>query len=806
IETDKTLYRPGEPFTAFVSSSEPEQNVTVDVLRDSSVIRSQRIKLHDGRGSVVFTYKPEFNDRLTVVAYGDSRNWGSGIGSHTILYPKPADLDVKARASQDNYRPGEDAVVNVSVRSAEGHLAESALGVVVFDSAVEERFRTAQEFGSPMYGPASLVARFLGLEEQVAGVSLRDLSRLDMSKPISPDLDLLAAVLLNEPSGFFPTFHGGDQYTDEPGKLFGDFVKEQLKPMREALQGRYARTAEYPTNEASLRRFLSESKIDFDSIRDPWGTPYRPSFSLVQNSDDLTLMSAGADKRFNTEDDFFGERLGWPYFRPTGQMIDKAVDKYYDHTDVFIRDLVTFREAMTADGLNPDQMRDRWGQPYRFEFNLHRSNYQISVRSAGPDQRFSAYDNYSHDDFVIWTSSIDYFEKTRSRIEGALKQNAKGFPDTEEELRAALRGTRGSLETLRDPWRRPYYVTFKTETLPVERLRVENQTNPGDTTSARVAFTPAQTVRFISVRSTGPDGKQETGDDFSVAILTTVLAEAVRGNAEMQPVGSRFEVTENSGWIQGVVTDPNGAAVAQAKVTARPSGGERTYQTTTDDNGKYMFHLPTGMYELQVDAPGFQSSVNKELLVHASYVTEANVSLQVGAAAETVSVMAAGDTLSTTSATTTTERRSVTGRGVKLVTKSGSSDQISTPRLREYFPETLVWQPSIETDKQGRARINFKLADNITTWKLLVVGSTEDGQLGMAEKEIRAFQPFFVEHDPPRVLTEGDEISLPVTVRNYLGRPQKVDLEIKPENWFSLIGATRKQISVAAGDASRETF
>jgi len=144
---------------------------------------------------------------------------------------------------------------------------------------------------------------------------------------------------------------------------------------------------------------------------------------------------------------------------------------------------------------------------------------------------------------------------------------------------------------------------------------------------------------------------------------------------------------------------------------------------------------------------------------------------------------------------------------VNFVTKSGSSgQQLSTPRLREYFPETLVWQPSLETDKQGRAQLKFKLADNITTWKMSVIGSTEDGQIGTAEKEIKAFQPFFVEHDPPRILTEGDEISLPVVVRNYLDHSQAVNLEIKPESWFALLGPATKSVNVAAGDATRGTF
>jgi hypothetical protein len=76
----------------------------------------------------------------------------------------------------------------------------------------------------------------------------------------------------------------------------------------------------------------------------------------------------------------------------------------------------------------------------------------------------------------------------------------------------------------------------------------------------------------------------------------------------------------------------------------------------------------------------------------------------------------------------------------------------------------------------------------------------------MTEKEIKAFQPFFLDHEPPRFLTDGDEIALPVTVRNYLERAQRVDLDIKPENWFAVMGPMRKQIDVAAGDATRETF
>jgi hypothetical protein len=131
-------------------------------------------------------------------------------------------------------------------------------------------------------------------------------------------------------------------------------------------------------------------------------------------------------------------------------------------------------------------------------------------------------------------------------------------------------------------------------------------------------------------------------------------------------------------------------------------------------------------------------------------------------------------------------------RRVNVIIKSGTHPETFTPRRREYFPETLLWQPELTTDSHGRARLEFKLADNITTWKVSVIGSNESGEVGTAETEIRAFQPFLAEIDPPRVLTEGDRISLPVVLRNHLDHKQAVNLELKPERWFTLLEGNKK--------------
>ena len=51
-------------------------------------------------------------------------------------------------------------------------------------------------------------------------------------------------------------------------------------------------------------------------------------------------------------------------------------------------------------------------------------------------------------------------------------------------------------------------------------------------------------------------------------------------------------------------------------------------------------------------------------------------------------------------------------------------------RVRDWFPETLLWRPELITDDQGRATLDLDLADSITTWRLSASAVTADGQLG----------------------------------------------------------------------------
>jgi len=272
------------------------------------------------------------------------------------------------------------------------------------------------------------------------------------------------------------------------------------------------------------------------------------------------------------------------------------------------------------------------------------------------------------------------------------------------------------------------------------------------------------------------------------------------------------------GAIRGKITDPNGAVVPGTTVTATDIKTEEDFFATTDGEGEFLVeNLPSGKYNVIAQYDGFKTSIRNGITVKAGAVTQIDLTLELGAAMTAVDVQSQG--------VVTVERSSTlfgrgegsgighgSGGGIgdgdsePLLSKKENKSQNSTPRLREYFPETLVWNPELITDKSGKASIKFRLADNLTTWKLYAIASDKQGRIGVVSKEIKTFQPFFVDLDPPKFLTATDEIFLPVQVRNYTATNQKVGVTMSNANWFSFLNQPTQKIEVSANQTQNAIF
>jgi hypothetical protein len=97
------------------------------------------------------------------------------------------------------------------------------------------------------------------------------------------------------------------------------------------------------------------------------------------------------------------------------------------------------------------------------------------------------------------------------------------------------------------------------------------------------------------------------------------------------------------GEIQGVVSDPSGAAVAAAKVNVLNTGNGYTREATADANGGYGFPLlPLGNYKVTITAQGFEKYEQTGVTLTAGAIATVDARLTVGAVTQLVTVTAEG--------------------------------------------------------------------------------------------------------------------------------------------------------------------
>ncbi|MFI5094583.1 MAG: carboxypeptidase regulatory-like domain-containing protein [Candidatus Acidiferrales bacterium] len=102
--------------------------------------------------------------------------------------------------------------------------------------------------------------------------------------------------------------------------------------------------------------------------------------------------------------------------------------------------------------------------------------------------------------------------------------------------------------------------------------------------------------------------------------------------------------------ISGTVTDPSGAAIVGATVTAKSVERGITYTAVTNDSGLYRIsQLPVGNYELRVEKQGFQTTAYPAFALALNQSARIDVPLKVGEVSQTVEVSGAAPILKTES-------------------------------------------------------------------------------------------------------------------------------------------------------------
>ena len=789
VSTDKTLYRSGEPIEVAVHAVSAD-SVILDVGPDGAVHWSTRIQLRAGEGSALVPYQPEFIGEVHVTAYSidGARTSDRVLGqTHSVMFPHDTELRVTLRSDRTSYRPGDEVTASIHVDSSSGAPQRSALGVVVVDQAVEERFRTDEDFGQSFVGFWDWGWWFD--RGSLGGLTLRDIAKLDLAREFPEGVELVAEVLLNQwQYPRLPDMEGYD-YGSVTASLFRPGIELQLRPLREALE----HSQSFPMTGGELAAVVTADGRRADSLKDPWGRTYRYRSDLVRDSVVATAMSAGPDGQFDTDDDIRGQPVYWKYFTPIGTLMNRVIERMSARSGACVRDFQALTTALLSEGVDLVALRDPWGAPYAYHFDVVGVSCQVVVRSHG-----SSTPSPSTEPFTVWTTRVSYFAESAKKLDEAASASVAAtgrLPRSDEELDNLLRKTGFRLRELRDPWGRPYYVTYP------RGFDYGDQLQFSSLSSARQVTPVTRALAWVRVWSAGPDGAAGTSDDVLVASNSQLVSERAGRDSTPRPKSFVPPLRNGTGALEGEVKDSSGGVIPGVQIVVKVSGGTERYLGLSGANGRYLIRdVTAGQYDVEAALPGFIPSTIREVPVVSGTVTAVNLTLEVGSLSEAVTVRAGPEIVQTQSAA------SLTFRTQGEPPQTPARPQIATPRLREFFPETLYWEPSLITDESGTTSARFKLADSITAWKMSVVASTANGEIGTADTGILAFQPFFIEHDPPKVLTIGDAIDLPVVIRSYVETPQLVDVSIKPVDWFRLMGPASQKISVPAGGSERVVF
>jgi len=139
--------------------------------------------------------------------------------------------------------------------------------------------------------------------------------------------------------------------------------------------------------------------------------------------------------------------------------------------------------------------------------------------------------------------------------------------------------------------------------------------------------------------------------------------------------------------------------------------------------------------------------------------------------------------------------------------QAGSGEAPTTPiTVRMDFNPLATFAPEVRTDANGEARVEIKLPDNLTRYRIMVVAVDESGQrFGSAESNLTARLPLMVRPAAPRFLNFGDNFELPLVLQNQTDEAMSVEVVVQTHN-LEMVTGQGQRVTVPANDRIEVRF
>ncbi len=125
--------------------------------------------------------------------------------------------------------------------------------------------------------------------------------------------------------------------------------------------------------------------------------------------------------------------------------------------------------------------------------------------------------------------------------------------------------------------------------------------------------------------------------------------------------------------------------------------------------------------------------------------------------------------------------------------------------FRGNFKTTVLFKPELRTDAQGKARVSFKLPDNLTEFRVMAVAVSKDDRFGSGDRAIRVSKPLLALPALPRFARVGDQFEAGVVVHSKGAATGEVTVTAQAEN-AKLLGPAERKADVSEGHPREVRF
>ncbi|MGE0790818.1 MAG: MG2 domain-containing protein [Sandaracinaceae bacterium] len=122
--------------------------------------------------------------------------------------------------------------------------------------------------------------------------------------------------------------------------------------------------------------------------------------------------------------------------------------------------------------------------------------------------------------------------------------------------------------------------------------------------------------------------------------------------------------------------------------------------------------------------------------------------------------------------------------------------------IRERFPPTLRFDPSLEIDPGGTTEVSFELADAVTTYLVEAIVWREDGWVSSASTRIEVDREVVVDAPIPDVAHVGDTLQIPIRVANHGDEARELRVQLLGDDALGIDGTEPTTLRVSPGDAA----